>query len=85
MVFYKIEFKKSVKKDLRHLPRKNVVKILDRICDLASDSRPRQSTKLSRQEKYRLRYGKYRILYEIRDQLLLITIVKVGHRKNIYH
>ncbi|MBT4714098.1 MAG: type II toxin-antitoxin system RelE/ParE family toxin [Candidatus Marinimicrobia bacterium] len=85
MAFYKIEFKKSVKKDLRHLPRKDVVKILDRISDLASDSRPRQSKKLSGQEKYRLRYGKYRILYEIRDQLLLITIVKVGHRKNIYH
>lgn len=84
MVFYKIEFKKSVKKDLRHLPKKDVIKILDRIHDLVSEPRPRQSKKLSGQEKYRLRYGKYRILYEIRDQLLLITIVKVGHRKEIY-
>jgi len=84
MAFYKIEFKKSVKKDLRHLPKNDTVKILDRIHRLSTNPRPQQSRKLSSQEKYRLRHGKYRILYEIRDQLLLITIVKVGHRKNIY-
>ena len=84
MASYKIEFKKSVKSDLRKLPKVDIVRILDRISGLAEDPRPRQSRKLSGQNKYRLRYGKYRILYEIRDQLLLITIVKVGHRKSIY-
>ena len=84
MAFYKLEFIKSVKKDLKHLPKNDIVKILDRIYGLSANSRPKQSKKLTGQEKYRLRYGKYRILYEIRDQLLLITIVKVGHRKNIY-
>jgi len=84
MVSYRIEFKKSVKKDFRHLPHRDVVQILDRIRGLADEPRPSQSKKLSGQEKYRLRQGQYRILYEIRDRLLLITIVKVRHRKEVY-
>ena len=84
MASYKIKFKQSVKSDLRKLSKVDIVKILDRIRELVADPGPRQSRKLSGQNKYRLRQGKYRILYEIRDRLLLITIVKVGHRKSIY-
>ncbi len=84
MASYRIEFKKSVKKDFRHLPQRDVLQILGRIRGLADKPRSSQSKKMSGQEKYRLRQGQYRILYEIRDQLLLITIVKVRHRKEVY-
>ena len=71
-------------KDLRSIPHKDVVKILQRIELLAIDRRPAGSEKLSAQSKYRIRQGVYRIIYEIKDSELVVLIVKAGHRKNIY-
>ena len=71
-------------KDLRSIPHKDVVKILQRIKLLAIDPRPAGSEKLSAQSKYRIRQGVYRIIYEIKDSELVALIVKAGHRKNIY-
>ena len=71
-------------KDLRSIPHKDVVKILQRIKLLAIDPRPAGSEKLSAQSKYRIRQGVYRIIYEIKDSELVVLIVKAGHRKNIY-
>ena len=71
-------------KDLRSIPNKDVVKILQRIELLAIDPRPAGSEKLSAQSKYRIRQGVYRIIYEIKDSELVVLIVKSGHRKNIY-
>ena len=71
-------------KDLRSIPHKDVVKILQRIELLAIDPRPEGSEKLSAQSKYRIRQGVYRIIYEIKDSELVVLIVKAGHRKNIY-
>ena len=51
---------------------------------LAGDPRPSQSKKLSSQEQYRLRQGRYRILYTIQDDVLIVCVVAVGHRKDIY-
>jgi mRNA interferase RelE/StbE len=51
---------------------------------LADDPRPPQSKKLSGLEQYRLRQGNYRILYSIKDDLLIVFVVAVGHRKEIY-
>lgn len=84
MAAYKILFKKSVEKDLRGVPRKDVQWIFKRIGLLAEDPRPVGCEKLSGQEKYRLRQGAYRILYSIQDNELTVWIVKDGHRKNIY-
>lgn len=71
-------------KDLRSIPHKDVVKILQRIELLAIDPRPAGSEKLSAQSKYRIRQGVYRIIYEIKDSELVVLIVKAGHRRNIY-
>lgn len=71
-------------KDLRSIPHKDVVKILQRIKLLAIDPRPAGSEELSAQSKYRIRQGVYRIIYEIKDSELVVLIVKAGHRKNIY-
>lgn len=84
MAGYKIFFKKSVWKDFKAIPDKDLTKILACIESLADNPRQLRSKKLSGQEKYRLRYGVYRILYSIQDDELTIWIVKVGHRKDVY-
>jgi mRNA interferase RelE/StbE len=84
MAEYKIYLKKSVEKDFNVIPKKDLKKILDRIEALAEDPRPPGCEKLTEQQKYRLRQGRYRILYSIQDDELTIWVVKVGHRKDIY-
>ena len=84
MAAYKIFFKKSVQKDLSSIPKNDLKKILSRIENLGEEPRPAGCEKLTGQERYRLRQGRYRVLYSIQDDELTIWIVKVGHRKNIY-
>jgi len=84
MAVYKILFKKSVQKDFNSIPKKDLNKILDRIELLVEDPRPSGCEKLTGQQRYRLRQGRYRILYSIQDDELTVWIVKVGHRKDIY-
>jgi mRNA interferase RelE/StbE len=84
MAEYKIFFKKSVQKDLSSIPKNDLKKILSRIENLAEDPRPVGCEKLTGQERYRLRQGRYRILYSIQDDELTIWIVKIGHRKDVY-
>ncbi|MBT4513059.1 MAG: type II toxin-antitoxin system RelE/ParE family toxin [Chloroflexi bacterium] len=81
---YEILFRRSVLKDLKPIPKKDVKRILATIESLADDPRPPQCRKLSSEEKYRLRCGVYRILYSIEDTKLVVCIVKVGHRKDVY-
>ncbi len=84
MAAYKVFFRKSVEKDFSIIPKKDLRKILQRIDKLADDPRPSGCEKLTGQERYRIRQGKYRIVYSIQDNELTIWIVKVGHRCNIY-
>ncbi len=84
MASYSIEFKRSVVKDLRGIPSKDIQRILQRIDSLADDPRPPGCEKLSGLERYRLRQGNYRILYEILDERVLIVVVKIGHRRSVY-
>ena len=67
---FELVFKQSVAKDLRQIPRKEVARILRRIEALRVEPRPSGVEKLSGQEKYRIRQGVYRIIYEIRDDKL---------------
>ncbi len=84
MAAYKILFKKSVQKDFNPIPKKDLKKILDRIKALSESPRPPASEKLTGEERYRLRQGRYRIVYSIQDDELTIWVVKVGHRKGVY-
>ena len=81
---YRIELKKSVQKDFEPIPKKDLQRIVLAIQSLADNPRPPQSKKLSGYEQYRLRQGNYRILYEIKDDLLIVFVIEVGHRKDIY-
>lgn len=81
---YKIEFKKTATKELNSLPNKEIKKIINAINQLVVNPRLTSSKKLSASEYYRIRVGDYRILYEIKDQLLIVYIIKIAHRKDIY-
>ena len=81
---YKIEIKKSAVKEIEDLPGKEIRAVLDKISFLADNPRPHNCQKLSGREQYRIRHGKYRILYGIEDDNLIVYIVRVGHRKNVY-
>lgn len=85
MAKYRLIIKDSVTKDLRKIPNQDVKRILERIYSLIENPRPKGCEKLTSQERYRIRQGVYRILYEITDNHLIITIVKVGHRKEVYN
>lgn len=84
MAVYKLFFKKSVQKDFDSIPKKDLRRILNRIAVLAKDPRPDGCEKLTGQERYRLRQGRYCIVYSIQDDELTVWVVKVGHRKDIY-
>ena len=84
MASYNLSFKKSVAKDLRAIPPADIKRILKRIEQLREDPRAEGCLKLSGQERYRTRVGVYRILYEILDQEVLIIVVKIAHRREIY-
>lgn len=84
MVEYKIFFKKSVEKDFKKIPKKYLVKILEKIDELKNNPKPDGSEKLTSYDLYRIRQGSYRIVYSIQDQELIIWVIKVGHRKEIY-
>lgn len=84
MADYELSFKTSVAKDLRVLPKKDLQRILKRIRSLPTNPRPPGCEKLSGLERYRIRQGKYRVVYEVLDQRLVVLIVKVAHRSDVY-
>ena len=79
MAGYENFFKESVWKDLRKTPKRDLKRILSRIEKLGDDPRPMGCEKLTAQELYRVRQGKYRIVYSIQDNDLTIWVIKVGH------
>ncbi len=84
MAKYSITFKKSVLKDLRGIPGQDVRRVLKRIDALADNPRAEGCVKLSARECYRVRQGRYRIIYEIREEVLIVNVVKIAHRSNVY-
>ncbi len=84
MAKYEIVFKRSVYKDLRPIPNADIKRILARIRSLANDPRPAGCEKLSGEERYRIRQGVYRIIYEIEDSRLIVTVVRIRHRREAY-
>ena len=84
MARYELRFKTSVAKDLRDVPKTDLRRILERIAALRDDPRPVGCEKLSAQERYRIRQGNYRVLYEILDLEVVVAVVKIGHRREVY-
>ena len=84
MGLFEVRILPSVRKDLRGIPKETVRHILGTIEKLATNPRPSGCKKLTSLNLYRLRLGSYRIVYEINDAEVLVVIVKIGHRKDVY-
>lgn len=82
---YRVEFKPTAAKALRDLDQQTRRLIADRVEALALDPRPKGSKKLKGDPNaYRVRSGEYRILYEIHDGVLLVLVVEIGNRRDVY-
>lgn len=86
MASYRVLIKKSAAKEIDAVPgKKDRHRIIDRIRALSEEPRPHGAEKLSGStDKYRIRQGDYRVLYEIVDDALIVNVVKVGHRREVY-
>ncbi len=84
-MIYQVEISKNASKQLNKLSPELQERIQARIDDLAIEARPNGVKKLKNREfGYRIRVGDYRVLYDIFDNILLITVVEVGHRSKMY-
>ena len=85
MARYRLLIKASAAKELKAIPnKKDRQRFVKRIQGLEGNPRPRGSQKLSGRERYRIRQGPYRIVYSIEADELVVYVVKVGHRKDMY-
>ena len=82
---YEIRILKSAVKELAKLPKKEALKVTSRLNKLRKDPRPKGCVKLkSSKNEYRIRSGNYRILYTIEDDILIVYVIKIGNRKDVY-
>ncbi|WPP48385.1 type II toxin-antitoxin system RelE family toxin [Catalinimonas niigatensis] len=83
---YQVIFTNKVAKAIRQLNKKDIPHIIEKAESLAKDPRPEGSKKLSgiQEDFWRIRVGNYRIIYLIKDEIKIVKITKVGHRKDIY-
>ncbi len=84
MASYRVQIKRSAVKELEALPLKDRRRVSRRIRGLAVEPRPTQCEKLSGRERYRLRQGSYRFVYGVEDTDAIVTVVKIGHRRDVY-
>ena len=81
---YDLRIKPSAVKELEDLQAKDRRRIVSKIRNLAEEPRPRGCEKLSGRDRYRLRQGDFRILFEVDDGAQTVTVVKIGHRREVY-
>ncbi|MBI4216820.1 MAG: type II toxin-antitoxin system RelE/ParE family toxin [Chloroflexi bacterium] len=85
MARYQLEIKNRAIKEISRVHPDMGRRLLQSIESLAADPRPRKSHKLSESENsYRLRVGDYRVLYQVDDEARLVTVFKIGHRREVY-
>lgn len=81
---YKILFTRQSEKDLSNLPQSDFKKVQNAITKLADNPRPHKSKKLTGRDGWRIRIGDYRAIYLIEDNNLIVIVVEIGHRKEVY-
>ena len=84
MASYNLFVRKSAAKEITALPKRDCGPVVEKIRALSTDPRPHGAEKLTGDEKYRIRHGDYRVLYEIDERTKRITIVRVAHRREVY-
>jgi mRNA interferase RelE/StbE len=83
-VTYRVSILRRALKELEQLPAEHYARVRDAIRYLASDPRPADCLKLTGREGWRIRVGVYRVIYDIDDRQQLVTVLNVGHRRDIY-
>jgi mRNA interferase RelE/StbE len=82
---YTVEYRPSVWKNVKNIPKKDLVKIKSKIEEISSDLPDPATTRMSgNSDFHKVRCGNYRIVYEIHEDSLVILVVKVGHRMDVY-
>jgi mRNA interferase RelE/StbE len=81
---YVILIERYAQKQIMKLDKKVIPQIKSAIASLADNPRPQGCQKLKGEEAYRIRVGDYRVIYEVNDDIILVTVVTVGHRKDVY-
>jgi mRNA interferase RelE/StbE len=82
---YKVIIEKKALKALEKFAESDYQKIKTEILQLQDNPRPHGCKKLKGRDAYRIRIGDYRVIYEIRDKILLVSVILIGHRKDIYN
>jgi mRNA interferase RelE/StbE len=82
---YTVEFRPSVWKNVKNVPKKDLIKIKSKVEEISFNLPDPATTKMSgNNDFHKVRCGNYRIIYEIHENRLVILIVKIGHRKDVY-
>lgn len=84
MANYRLLIKQSAVKELEAVPKNDRRRVATRMRGLSAEPRPAGCEKLSGRELYRVRQGRYRVLYEVVDHDPTVTVIKIGHRREIY-
>jgi len=83
-VAYQIVYATHILRTLARLPKSDQARIVERVEMLALNQRPHGSIKLRGENAYRIRAGDYRILYTIADDQLIVLVIDIGHRRDVY-
>ena len=82
---YRVEFTRAAARQIKKLPRAAQTRVLETIVQLAGEPRPRGSRKLAGEEAaWRIRVGEYRVIYDVLDSTLTVTVVRAAHRREVY-
>ena len=84
MASYRLLIKPSAAKELEAIPKKDRRRLATRIEELSENPRPPGCEKLSGHNLFRIRQGNYRVLYSVEDRDLVILVIRVGHRRDVY-
>lgn len=81
---YSVRLSRTGERDLRALPKQEIVRLLRRLEQLAAQPRPSGAKKLKGEEAYRVRQGDYRIVYEVQDEARVVIVYRIRHRREVY-
>lgn len=85
MTSYKLVWRTSAERELRKLPREIIGRMVDLATALAEDPYPQGAVKLSGADHtWRVRAGDYRLIYSVADKVLVVEVIKLGHRREVY-
>jgi len=84
LIKYEVEIKKSAQKSLKEIPKKDQLRISGVIDSLAENPLPPKALKLTGRDGYRIRVGKYRVIYTFNNRVFRVLVIHIGHRKNVY-